>query len=54
MKYLVSYYEDEYTIIHEIEIECDKEEIKEIVDKYYEENLKQFDIAGAKWRKVYD
>ena len=53
MKYLVSYYEDEYTCAHEIEIESNEEEIKEKVDEYNEENLKNLEIAGANWREVF-
>jgi len=52
MKYLVNYYEDIYSCVCEIEIECEENKIKDFVDKYYEENLKHLDISGANWREI--
>lgn len=52
MKYLVSYYQDEYTLIHETEIECNENEIRDKTNKYYEENLQHLEVAGAKWREI--
>jgi len=52
MKYLVSYFEDEYTCVCEVEFECDENKIKDMADQYYEENLKHLDIAGVNWRKL--
>lgn len=53
MKYLVSYYEDAYSRVAETTIECNnEEELKKLVDKYCEENLKHLEIAGAKWSQL--
>lgn len=49
-KYWVRYYDITENLIDETEIECENEsELKSLVDKYYEENLKEADVAGANW-----
>lgn len=49
-KYWIRYYDIMNNLIDEIEVECkDEEEVKIKTDKYYEENLKNTDVAGANW-----
>lgn len=48
--YKVSYLEDFFTIIEETEITCTDDEIKELADKYYEENQERLaDVVGVNW-----
>lgn len=56
MKYLIAFWEDEFSLVDEIEVEVNSiAEINKIIDKYYDENLKgKFDIAGTKWRRISD
>ena len=53
MQYEIIYYEDEFTSVARVIVECNNEsEVKEMADSYYEENLSYLDIAGAKWYKI--
>ncbi|MDD4111348.1 MAG: hypothetical protein PHS54_07435 [Clostridia bacterium] len=53
MKYKVLYFEDDITCIAETIIKCDDEtQLKKLVDEFYEKELKDMNIAGAKWLKI--
>lgn len=54
-KYLVTYWEDEFSCIAEIKIEAENEdEIRAKANKYYEENLLDTNVGGAKWDEIYE
>ena len=54
MKYKIIYYEDFFTSVDEVIVECkDESELSKLADQYYKENLAHLDnIAGANWCKV--
>jgi len=53
MKYSITYWEDEFTMIDEIEVEVDNvSELKKLADDYYDKNLKDKNVGGARWRKI--
>ena len=53
MKYRVGYWEDEFSMVAETVIEAENEkELSVLVDKYYEEHLKDTKVAGANWSKI--
>lgn len=50
MKYEITFWEDQFTMVDEIVVEAnDVNELKYLADKYCEENLKDKEIAGANW-----
>lgn len=52
-KYKVLYFEDAITCIAETIIECENEtQLKKFADEFYEKELKNMNIAGAKWFKI--
>lgn len=49
-RYRVSYQEDFFTTIKEIEIVCSENDIKKLADEYYEENKERLkDTVGVNW-----
>lgn len=52
-KFKVTYWEDEWTCAAEVEIEAtDESDLKAKVDAYYESNLKNENIGGARWSEI--
>lgn len=52
-KYIVTYWEDEWTCVAEVEMEAENEnELRAKADKYYEENLTDKNVCGARWNEV--
>lgn len=54
MKYIITYYEDEFSAVAEAEVEVnDISELSKLANEYYEQNLKdKVEVAGAKWRRA--
>lgn len=54
MKYKITYYEDFFTSVAEIVVECnDESELSKLADQYCKENLAHLDnIAGANWQRI--
>lgn len=52
-KYRVSYKEDFFTTIEEIEITCSEDDIKRLVDEHYEKNKERLaDVVGVDWKII--
>ena len=52
-RYRVTYWEDEFNCVCEVEIDAEDEKgLKTKVDEYAKTNLDIESLAGAKWRKI--
>lgn len=54
MKYLITYYEDEFTIVAETEVAVNNiVELESAADKYYKENLEgKHNLCGCRWTRI--
>lgn len=53
-KFRVTYWEDEWSCVAETEIEAfDETDLKIKANNYYDSNLKNENIAGARWAEIF-